>query len=264
MSFLQIAPELEISLVTIFGLLIGSFLSLLSYRVNSNEPIMITRSKCTHCKKNLTALNLIPLVSWICQKGKCTNCKSNISIRYPLIEISCLVIFLFIYITNYKIIDIQTITLMAIASTLIFMIIVDLEHYYIPDLSQYILAILAASFIVVTKQNLDLLNRFQSAFIFVGFGLGLWVLFYILARIEAIGVDDIKFFFIAGFALTIDNFLIFILLSGLLGVIFGSAWQKITKDDYFPFAPAICLSFFICLIYKDKFNLLKLVDKALF
>ena len=264
MSFLQIAPELEISLVAIFGLLIGSLLSLISYRVNSDEPIVIARSKCPHCKKNLTPLNLIPLISWICQKGKCTGCKKKISIRYPLIELSCLAIFLFIYITNYKIIDIQTITLAAIASTLIFMIIVDLEHYYIPDLSQYLLAILVTIFIIVTTGNFDLLSRFQSAFIYVGFGLALWGLFYILVGIEAIGIDDIKFFFTAGFALTIDSFLLFTLLSGLLGVIFGSAWQKITKDEYFPFAPAICVAFFICLIYGEQLNISKWIDNMVF
>ena len=52
----------QISIIIIASLLMGSFISLLTYRINSKEPIIFTRSKCINCNKILNAFNLIPLL----------------------------------------------------------------------------------------------------------------------------------------------------------------------------------------------------------
>lgn len=72
-----------------FGMLFGSFASVLVYRLKSGEGgIMAGRSHCPRCGHTLTALELIPLLSWILQKGKCKSCKAKISPIYPALELA--------------------------------------------------------------------------------------------------------------------------------------------------------------------------------
>ncbi len=70
------------------GALIGSFTTMLVWRLHHDEPgIVLGRSKCTSCKSVLSWKELIPVFSWLIQGGKCKHCQSPISIFYPLVEI---------------------------------------------------------------------------------------------------------------------------------------------------------------------------------
>ena len=81
-----------------------------------------------------------------------------------------------------------------------------------------------------------------------------------MAGLEAIGVDDIKFFAVAGLLLGMQNFVIFIFLLGIFGIIFGLIWKKIMQDLTFPFAPALCLACFLSFVLDEKFNLSKMLN----
>ncbi len=259
-----IDPQTQIVLVAVFSLIFGSFVSLLSYRIANKQPIVFTRSKCTNCGTNLTPLNLIPIFSWLFQKGKCSKCHTKISARYPLIELSFLISFLIIYFVLGQKVDLKTILYFLIASTLILMCITDLEQYFIPDSSQYFLTILATILVLSQGGNAAVLSNLKSAFLYLGFGLAMWIFFYFTIALEAIGIDDLKFFFVTGFMLGTESFLAFTMLSGILGVVFGSLWQKITKEETFPFAPAICLSSFICLLFGKTIDPVSLMGNLIF
>lgn len=247
--------ELQIFLVAIFALMIGSFVSLISTRIATKEPIMIARSKCPKCHVTLKIRSLIPVLSYLFQGGKCLNCKAKISIRYILIELVFVLGFLVTFFSLQHLINARTLIYFAIFSTLMVMVIVDLENYFIPDSTQYFLAFLGILLIVVTRENFSLMALFKSSALYIGFGLALWLFFYVSAGgIEAIGVDDLKFFFIAGFMLGISNFLTFMLLTGAIGTLFGVIWQKVKKDSTFPFAPAICASCYLCLLFSKTIN----------
>ena len=262
--FSQLNSGEHLFLVIIFSLIFGSFASLLTHRLASSEPIVFARSKCLNCGISLKIFNLIPLLSWIFQKGKCSNCRSPISIRYPLIELSFLLSFLAIYFVLGQEITTTMLLYFAIAGTLIVMCVTDLEHYFIPNSTQYFLAALATILVIHIGGTSAVLSNVKSAFLYAGFGLALWAFFYFTAKIEAIGVDDIKFFFIAGLMLGTEEFLSFMFLSGVFGLIFGGLWQKFKKEQMFPFAPAICVSTFICLLFDKKINLVDLMGSILF
>ncbi len=265
MEFLsQLTPHSQIFLISIFALIFGSFASLLSYRLANKQPIVFTRSKCLSCGVALKALNLIPLFSWIFQRGKCGNCHSKISLRYPLIELSFLISFLVIYFALNQEINLKALIYFLIAGTLIVMCVVDLEQYFIPDSTQYFLTILVTCLLVSTGGTEAVLANLQSAFLYAGFGLALWVFFYFTASLEAIGIDDIKFFFIVGLMLGTKNFITFMMLSGICGLLFGGLWQKIKKEETFPFAPAICFSSLVCLLFGQKINPVELLGSLIF
>ena len=251
-------------LVATFGLIFGSFASLFSYRLTTKEPMVFTRSKCANCSSILKIRNLIPLFSWIFQRGKCSKCHAKISIRYPLIEVSFLIMFLAVFVILKQHLDWKTILYFLIGGTLIVMCVIDLEHYFIPNSTQYFLTILATILVLLQGGNSLVLSNISGAFLYAGFGLALFVFFYLTTSLEAIGVDDIKFFFIAGFMLGTSNFLAFMMLSGFLGTLFGSIWQKITKEETFPFAPAICCAAMLCLLFGKKLDLVELMGALIF
>jgi prepilin signal peptidase PulO-like enzyme (type II secretory pathway) len=255
--------NIELLLVITFGLILGSFCTLLSHRISKKQPIVFARSKCVNCGTNLKALSMIPILSWIIQKGKCSNCQAPISIRYPLIELASVLSFVLIYFALGQRIDEIMLIHFLIASTFIVMSVVDLEQYSIPNILQYLFVSLATLLLISQKGVYGPMNSIGSAFIYLGFGLILYLLFYFTTKIEAIGVDDIKFFFIAGFLLGLPNFLAFILFTGLFGIIFGLMWKVATSEDIFPFAPAMCLSTLLCLLFADKMNPVYLINVLL-
>ena len=262
--FSQLAIQEQIFFLAIFALIFGSFASLISYRLANKQPIVFTRSKCVNCGIALRIRNLIPLFSWIFQRGKCGNCHSKISGRYPLIELSFLITFLVIFFALKQQLDLKMILFFLIAGTLIVMCVIDLEQYFIPDSTQYFLTILAAILVITEGGNEAVLANVKSAFLYAGFGLALLAFFYFTAKLEAIGIDDIKFFFITGFMLGSKNFLTFMMLSGFCGLIFGSLWQKIKQEETFPFAPAICFSAFVCLLFGKKLDVVELLGSLIF
>ena len=256
--------EIQIFFVSFFALIFGSFASLISHRAFTKEAIVFGRSKCLFCGTKLKIKNLVPLFSWIFQKGKCSNCFAKISLRYPLIELSFLVSFLVIFFALKQEMSWKMIIYFGIASNLIVMCIFDLERYFIPDLSQYFLTILATLLLLNQGGSYLVLENVKSGFAYLAFSLALFCFFYFVARIEAIGVDDIKFFFVAGFLLGLESFLAFTMLNGFLGILFGLIWQKITKQNIFPFAPAICASTFLCLIFDKKIDPVALLGNLIF
>lgn len=108
MALLQSEPALFIGLVFLFSLLVGSFLNVVIYRLprmmetswrvqcaelqgESAQPaakfnLWVPRSACPSCGHQISALENIPILSWLWLRGRCSNCASAISVRYPLVE----------------------------------------------------------------------------------------------------------------------------------------------------------------------------------
>jgi prepilin signal peptidase PulO-like enzyme (type II secretory pathway) len=259
----QIDGGFRIAFLLLIAFSMGSFASLVSWRLANSQSIFTARSKCPNCHHNLKLKSLIPIFSYLIQKGKCSICAAKISIRYPAIEISFGLIFLIIYFAGSQKIDQKMLLIMAISTVMIIMIITDLEHYFIPNSLQYSLVILATILNISLIGTSQTIYSFYPAFAYASFALSLYFIFLFLVKKEAIGIDDIKFFFIAGFMLGFNKFFTFLLLTGLIGTIFGSLWIKFKKDEIFPFAPALCVATFLCLLFDKKVNPLNLLSKKL-
>ncbi len=85
--------------VFIFGLIVGSFLNCIIYRLQTDESFLKGRSFCPNCKHTLSWQDLIPIFSFIILKGKCRYCQNKISLQYPLVELATGI--LFILVLNY-------------------------------------------------------------------------------------------------------------------------------------------------------------------
>ena len=76
----------------IFGAVMGSFLNCAAWRVAHEESFLRGRSRCPKCGHVLTPVELIPVFSWLFQRGRCRACGDKISIRYPITELLCALI----------------------------------------------------------------------------------------------------------------------------------------------------------------------------
>lgn len=255
---------MQLFLVAILALIFGSFASFVTYRLGVNQTLLAAHSICTNCKNKLKIKNLIPLFSYLFQKGKCSFCEEKISSRYFLIELSFLISFLTIFFALNSQINLTFILYLVITAILLCMIIIDLEHYFIPNSLQYFLAFFAIILLLSFKKEGLVLANIKAGFIYLLFAIFLKIFFYFLAKVDALGIDDVKFFFIAGLVLGEKNFLTFAILSGIFGVIFGAIWQKLKNDETFPFAPAICTSCFVTMIFGKKINIVDLFGVIFF
>ncbi len=80
-------------LAAVLGLLLGSFLNVVVYRVPIGKSIVSPPSACPHCEHEIKPYDNIPVLSWLLLRGKCRNCAAPISARYPLVELATSVAF---------------------------------------------------------------------------------------------------------------------------------------------------------------------------
>ena len=82
-----------IGFCALLGLVVGSFLNVVIYRVPRNESIVAPRSSCPACGSPIQSRDNVPVISWLVLHGRCRQCKEPISIRYPLVELACALLF---------------------------------------------------------------------------------------------------------------------------------------------------------------------------
>lgn len=84
-------------LIFLFGVVWGSFLNVVAYRLTFDKPFFTKRSKCPSCDHVISWYDNIPVLSWFCLRGRCRNCKTNISFLYPAVELASGLIFVLVF-----------------------------------------------------------------------------------------------------------------------------------------------------------------------
>jgi len=118
-------------LIFILGLIIGSFLNVVIYRLPEGKSIVYPPSHCPDCGHKLSPLELIPVFSYIFLRGKCKSCRTDISIRYPIIELLTGIIFIinYIYLSDLIILAAG----LVFSSLMIVLTMIDFDHQILPD-----------------------------------------------------------------------------------------------------------------------------------
>lgn len=251
-------------LIFIIGLIFGSFLNMLIYRLPLDISLINPkRSICTSCNYQLKWKENIPLISYIFLNGRCSNCKEKISITYPIVELITAIVTLLLYI---KIgISLDLLLYIILFYTLIVLSFIDFKYKAVPD---YLLIIsLVVSFFLF---NFD----FQSMLIFSGAFvlLEIFITFYIqnikskltndesLKDQKALGEGDIPIVAIIGGILGVKLGLIAIFLSAIFAIIPSILNNIIKKDIETPFIPYLALALFLVFITNNYFlDLLEVV-----
>ena len=137
----MVLSYINIAIIFIFGTVLGSFLNLVSDRVVKGGKIVADHSKCDSCGKKLKAFNLIPVISFLWQKGKCSFCKTGLSWYYPFSEIlSGLLLVLAAILSKFSFLDVFSsdrivgfLFLAVVFSFFEILLLTDLKYLLIPD-----------------------------------------------------------------------------------------------------------------------------------
>jgi leader peptidase (prepilin peptidase)/N-methyltransferase len=238
------------SITFLLGITMGSFLNCVAMRVLSGEPIARGRSHCMSCEHKLGALDLVPLFSWLLLKGRCRYCESKISARYPLSELVLGIAYVLI-LAKYDL-TLRTLELIVLCSILLCVTLCDLDEHIIPDRFIVIGIVNRMLFILLSGKIWDELK--VSVIGAFSVSLPLLILSLILDKIlkkDTMGGGDIKLFFMAGMYFAWSVNILVLLMSAIIGIIFGMLRKK-NEEKQIPFGPAISVGFFLGMLVGSE------------
>lgn len=202
---------MDIFLVVIFGLVIGSFLNVCICRIANEESIIFPPSHCINCGYELKAKDLIPILSYIFLGGKCRRCKEKISIQYPIVEVLNTILYIAIYLKFGFTLNLFKFCLLA--SLLIVIGIIDLKTKSVYN-STIVFGVVSGLIFVGLEwvETGDIpWNYITGAFI------GLIVIYLIVILTRGMGEGDIDIALICGLFLGLKGILITLFISVVLG-----------------------------------------------
>ncbi len=259
-------------LLFFFGLTVGSFINVVSLRYDPDKflfarPVIGGRSRCPHCGKTLRWFELIPLVSFLLQRGRCRRCRATLTWQYPIVEfISGLIfvlapphisaLFYFLDSTFYFLSAIWILALL----TLLLIALIDFRLRIIPDECNLLLIVLGVGAALLTPvadgSGGSLLHSygillFASPNIWLnkllGFlvgGLGLLALF-VLTRGRGMGLGDVKLAAALGAFYGSPDIAVLLGASFVLGAgagLVSMALRRKTLKSALPFGPFLALA----------------------
>jgi leader peptidase (prepilin peptidase)/N-methyltransferase len=258
-----------VAIFLILGLIIGSFLNAVVYRLNAVESLM-ERSHCPHCRKTVRWFDNIPVLSFILLSAKCRDCGEKISWQYPTVEISMGIVFALLGNYFFKIEDFSSWLLtgyyFAAFALLMIIFVYDFKYMEIPMLILWLgVGLSLAYFLFADYQNF---GNFSSIFelrttagILGGFVA--FAFFFALAAYSKetwMGYGDAYLGLFAGLLVGWPNILWTLTLSFALGAIVSVGLilvRKKTMKSQVPFAPFLITGVFLMTILPQIFPVLK-------
>lgn len=224
-----------------FGMLVGSFLNVVLYRVPRGESVVFPASHCPHCGRTLRAWENVPVVSWLLLRGRCRSCKAPISVRYPLVELLTGALFALAALEfGVTPAGLAACLLCAVLAAVLFF---DLDHLLIPDVLVIPCALLALGLAVAKGAALSGLESAAAAG-------GIFGIIYIVTRGRGMGLGDVKLATAIGFALPLASGVAMAAASFVVGAIVAIpvlAAGSRGRRDALPFGPFLIIAAFALL-----------------
>ncbi|MGK0340324.1 MAG: leader peptidase (prepilin peptidase)/N-methyltransferase, partial [Candidatus Azotimanducaceae bacterium] len=279
-------PLFGVSVALVLGLLIGSFLNVVIFRLpvmlerdwqsqakqildisdetedgfsnDKAEPetfnLVLPNSRCPSCNRPIRPWENIPVVSYLVLRGKCAGCKTPISIRYPLVE--ALTGALTVAVVVYFGLTPTAFALCLLTFGLIALALIDYDTKLLPD--DITLPLLWLGLIV---NYFELVTTFSSAFwgAILGY-LALWSVyqaFRLVTGKEGMGFGDFKLLALLGAWMGWEILPLITILSSLTGAIIGGALIALGRDrsNPIPFGPFLAIAGWIALIWGEQITM---------
>ncbi len=263
---------LFISLVVVLSAMVGSFLNVVIHRLpimmerewrgqcaelngtpiaeQARYNLAVPRSACPHCSHRITALENIPVISYLFLKGKCASCQARISPRYPIIE--SVTALLSATIAWYFGFGWETLAALVLTWSLICLTMIDVDHQLLPDSITLPMLWLGLAINLFTGMFTDI----QSALIGAMIGyLSLWSIYWIFKLLtgkEGMGYGDFKLLAMLGAWLGWQMLPVIILASSLVGAVVGISLVVMRgheRNTPIPFGPYLAAAGWIALIW---------------
>jgi leader peptidase (prepilin peptidase)/N-methyltransferase len=261
----------------LLGLMVGSFLNVVIHRLplmlerswqhqcreltgaSSGDPqepfnLVVPRSRCPHCGHTITALQNIPVISFLWLRGKCAACGQPISWRYPIVEL--LTAILSVMAVWHFGASAAGLAALAFTWSLIALAAIDIDQQILPD--AITLPLLWAG-LLINLPRPALFVPLSSAVIGAVAGyMTLWLVFHVFRLLtgkEGMGYGDFKLFAASGAWLGWQSLSLIIMLASFVGAVVGVAMIAATGRDRrrpIPFGPFLCAAAWVALLWGDE------------
>lgn len=269
------SPAFYLSTIFILGLLVGSFLNVVIFRLpammerdwkeqccelldletegkddDKNTFNLVTpRSRCPACNHQIKAIENIPVISYIFLKGKCSNCKKSISLRYPLIElVSAITVTIVAF---YFGVSLQTLFAMCLTWALIALSMIDFDQQLLPD--DITLPFL---WLGITLNLFNIFTDIESSVLGAIFGYAiLWfvyITFKLITGKEGMGHGDFKLLAVLGAWFGWQSLPLIIILSSAVGASIGISlmiFKSHNRSTTIPFGPYLAIAGWISMLW---------------
>jgi leader peptidase (prepilin peptidase)/N-methyltransferase len=227
----------ELALAAVGGLLVGSFLNVVAYRLPRGESLVVPGSHCPGCGTAIKPYDNVPVFGWLLLRGRCRACRQQISGRYPVVEATCAALALLVVLTKHSAHDLALgLTLVAV---LVPVTLIDLDHRIIPN-KLMLPAAVAATVIGVVTRPAGVPEQLIAAAAAGGF-----LLLFALAYPRGMGMGDVKLAAVLGLFLGRSVAVALLggtLLGALVGVgIMARAGVQQGRKTAVPFGPFLAL-----------------------
>lgn len=240
---------MDIFLLVIFGLVIGSFLNVCICRIANEESIAFPPSHCTNCGYELKAKDLIPVLSYIFLGGKCRSCKEKISIQYPIVEILNAILYIAIYLKFGFTLNLFKFCLFA--SLLIVIGFIDFKTKYVYNSTVVFGVVSGILFAVLEWMETKSIPWNYIAGAFIGFG----IIYLIVILTRGMGEGDIDIALICGLFLGIKGILVTLFLAIILGGIVATIiliFKLKERKAEIAFGPYLAIGGIIACLYGSR------------
>jgi leader peptidase (prepilin peptidase) / N-methyltransferase len=224
-------------LAGIGGMIVGSFLNVVAYRLPRGESLISPGSRCPECGTPIKAYDNVPVLGWLLLRGRCRACGAAISPRYPLVEAGTGVLCAVVVLRFGA--DADVWLPLAFVLLLVPVTLIDLDHRIIPNPLMLVGAVLGVGLVLLTRSD-DVAEHAIAAVAAFGF-----FLLAALAYPSGMGMGDVKLAGVMGLFLGRDvapALLIALLVGSLAGLaIIARKGQAAGRKTAVPFGPFLAL-----------------------
>jgi len=235
-------------IITVFGLVVGSFLNVCIYRIPRKISIIKPSSFCPKCGRTIKPWHNIPVISYILLKGRCAYCGQKISLKYPVTE----ALNGFLYLLAYLYFGLPILPFILIfISALIVISFIDLDFQIIPDVISLPLIFLGVVLSILPHNSAGVVADFKDSLVGIAVGGGSLLFVSIISK-GGMGGGDVKLNAGVGAFLGWKSALLTIFIGSLIGSIVGIVILKKTGNRKIPFGPFLSSGALICLFWGDR------------
>ena len=269
--FLYVAGSVSIRRMTGFiivflaaiGLAFGSFVGALVWRLHTRKNMTTDRSECEHCHHKLSALDLIPLASWLALKGKCRYCGKPIGWQAPILEVVMAILFVGSYLLwpyaltsglEWTAFGLWLLYLVGLVALFVY----DMRYMLLPNVIMFPLIGLAIvesvlrNLVILGVAPIDYANSAVFGMVTIG---GLYWVLYTFSKGKWVGYGDVKLGLFMGLALGFQRSILALFLANIVGfliVVPGLLAGKLTRKSRVPFGPFLIVSFVLAFLFGDE------------
>jgi leader peptidase (prepilin peptidase)/N-methyltransferase len=226
------------------GLLAGSFLNVVAWRLPRGESLVAPGSRCPGCGAPVRPYDNVPVLSWLLLRGRCRDCRTSISVRYPLVEALCAALAVAVVLAREGTHDLAL--GLALVALLVPIALIDLDHRLIPNRLTGLGAVAALAIGLATEPS-GVPEQLGA-----GAAAGGFLLLAALARPGGMGMGDVKLAGVLGLFLGWDvavALLVALVAGTLVGIVVIARRGVATgRKTAVPFGPFLALGGVVALL----------------